>query len=117
MYYLVMLSKWFSQPVMHDLADILGYQGLGIINLLLLVALPFSRGGLSTMFTPVLRASFSIIGSRIMLNLRGAVEPPNSPSYGSASFPQHIVRLELMNNVGAKSSSSTGSEQTNTSIA
>jgi len=97
MYYLVMLS-------------------LGVVNLLLLVALPFSRGGLSTMFTPVLRASFSIIGSRIMLNLRGAVEPLNSPSYGSASFPQHIVRLELMNNGGAKSSSSTGSEQTNTSI-
>ncbi|KAL5511032.1 hypothetical protein ACEPAH_4247 [Sanghuangporus vaninii] len=45
---------------------------LGISNLLFLSALPRERGGLASSLTPVLRCSYSIIGSRIILNLRSA---------------------------------------------
>ena len=50
---------------------------LGISNLILLTALPTSRVGLTTSLTPVLRCSYSIIGSRIVLNLRGAASRLN----------------------------------------
>ena len=51
--------------------------GLGVTNLLTLLVLPQTRYGLVVMFTPVQRVSYSIIGSRIVLNLRGALEPLN----------------------------------------
>lgn len=41
-------------------------------NLVLLSALPVTRSELGVALTPVLRASYSIIGSRLVLNLRGA---------------------------------------------
>ncbi|THH01681.1 hypothetical protein EW145_g6871 [Phellinidium pouzarii] len=55
--------------VMHD------FDSLGISNLILLVVLPINRGDLAASLTPVLRASFSIVGGRIMLNLRGVLMP------------------------------------------
>ena len=44
------------------------------MNLVFLVALPLERDVLAVAWTPVLRASFSIIGSRIILNLKGAAK-------------------------------------------
>jgi len=43
-----------------------------IANLILFLILPLNRSALLPLFTPGLRASCSIIGSRIMLNMRGA---------------------------------------------
>ena len=47
---------------------------LTIGNILFLTALPPERTALQTMFTPVMRATFSIVGSRIMLNLRSVLK-------------------------------------------
>ena len=44
---------------------------MGIANVILLTTVPFTRGGLPSLMTYVMRASFSVIGSRLMLNLRG----------------------------------------------
>lgn len=46
---------------------------LTVANLVLFLALPLTRAEMGTMLNPVLRASYSVIGSRIMLNLRGAL--------------------------------------------
>lgn len=48
---------------------------MSIGNLLIFLVLPESRSALLSIFTPVMRASYSIIGSRIMLNMRGALTP------------------------------------------
>ncbi|KAH8108722.1 hypothetical protein DFH11DRAFT_1070300 [Phellopilus nigrolimitatus] len=48
---------------------------LSISNFILLAGLPSLREGLIGALTPTLRASFSIVGSRIALNLRGALVP------------------------------------------
>ncbi|KAI5116528.1 hypothetical protein M0805_005514 [Coniferiporia weirii] len=48
---------------------------ISITNLILLVSLPPDRIGLGSSFTPVLRASYSVVGGRIMLNLRGVLMP------------------------------------------
>ena len=44
---------------------------IGIINLAL-CTLPPSRAALASILTPVLKANFSITGSRLILNLRDA---------------------------------------------
>lgn len=46
--------------------------GIALINLCLLIGLPTSRIALASALTPFIRASFSIIGSRLTLNLRDA---------------------------------------------
>ncbi|EJD02538.1 uncharacterized protein FOMMEDRAFT_29532 [Fomitiporia mediterranea MF3/22] len=45
---------------------------LGIANLIFLCAMSMTRSGLISCLLPVLRASVSVIGSRLVLNLRGA---------------------------------------------
>lgn len=60
---------------------------LGIANLLLnLLTISSVSDRLSFLCTPVLRASFSIIGSRIMLNLRRAASSPTQTDFTSDSL-------------------------------
>ena len=73
---------------------------LGVSNLILLSALPITRAGLSPALTPVLRCSYSIIGSRIILNLRGAASHLNQDK------SQRDIRL-----VELSGSSSSASQQ------
>ena len=77
---------------------------LGISNLLFLSALPRERSGLASSLTPVLRCSYSIIGSRIILNLRGAAS-----SRLRHDTPHQDIRLVDMS--GASSSSSRSQQE------
>lgn len=74
MYYTVMLGESFRiRQTDCSNAHLAHVLALGILNLVFLAALPANRAALAPMLTPVLRASFSIIGSRLMLNLRGVL--------------------------------------------
>ncbi|KAL5489694.1 hypothetical protein ACEPAI_4526 [Sanghuangporus weigelae] len=74
---------------------------LGISNLLFLSALPRERGGLASSLTPVLRCSYSIIGSRIILNLRSAAS-----SRVKHDSPHQGIRLVDLSGTSSSSSRS-----------
>ena len=63
---------------------------LSIANTITLTVIPFRRSGLSVMFTPAFQASFSIVGSRLMLNLRDALELPSAATLST----WHATRLD-----------------------
>ena len=61
------------------------FQALSIANLAM-DSLPASRAGLTACLSNGLRASFCIVGSRIMLNLRGVVMTDKNAAIMSDSF-------------------------------
>ncbi|KAL5532514.1 hypothetical protein ACEPAF_4288 [Sanghuangporus sanghuang] len=72
-----------------------------IPNLPFLSALPRERGGLASSLTPVLRCSYSIIGSRIILNLRRATS-----SHIKHDSPHQDIRLVDLSGTSSSSSRS-----------
>lgn len=80
---------------------------LGAANLALFSTIPPERSHLTTMLLSAQRASYSVVGSRILLNMRGAFyapvdgrggdETPSALRTMSAMFPAHVrgARLQV----------------------
>lgn len=69
--------------------------GIGVTTLCLLLVLPPSRKTLFTALSPVLKASFGVIGSRISFHLRGSIEESNSVRMGHAlPTPPNLSQID-----------------------
>lgn len=68
---------------------------MNICNFVLLLALPV-ESGLASVLTPVSRASFSVVGSRIILNLNGVLTS-NTTRGEAKEKGRSTMQMEIMN--------------------
>lgn len=82
------------------------FLAMNICNFVLLLALPV-ESGLATVLTPVSRASFSVVGSRIILNLNGVLAPPKSERTDTLDKGKSAMRMAVMQPGSGRSESTT----------